>query len=96
MKELIALIVTAIFSGSVPWIFFFKSKQKKAIAEAKGSELDNIDTAITIWRKLFEESRKELQIKQELLEKTQLEHSKKIKKFEEKICLVVDCKNRVK
>ncbi len=96
MREFIILFLTSIFGGSASWLFFVKPKRKKAIAEAKGTELDNIEKAISIWRKLFEESEKRLLSKQDQFERTQKEHSKKIKNFEEKICFQTDCKNRIK
>ncbi|MEI6122287.1 MAG: hypothetical protein WCQ95_01530 [Bacteroidota bacterium] len=94
MSEVFLIILTGIFSGSATWLIAIKAKRKKAAAEAVGIELDNADKVITIFRKLTEDLRKELYVKQEYIELIQKEHSEKITNLEKKICLIINCANR--
>lgn len=58
MNDLFILIITPILSaittGSITYIFTVKQMRKKATAEAKGAELDNVEKAVKIWRELSE------------------------------------------
>lgn len=61
MENYISLILNAILGGGFLVTFVtLRSTRKKASAEAKGSELDNIQEAIGIWREMAENLRKEL------------------------------------
>jgi chromosome segregation ATPase len=57
--------------GFFGWFF----TRKKSNAEAKGSELENVEQAIKIWRELAEENKREnIQLKKEMADiKQQLE-----------------------
>lgn len=59
--ELVSLILNLVLSGGlIGTLVTLKSTKKKAGAEAKASELDNVQEAITIWREMAENLRKEL------------------------------------
>ncbi len=60
--ELVSLILNAILGGSlVVTLVTLRSTKKKASAEAKASELDNVQEAISIWREMAENLKKELE-----------------------------------
>lgn len=95
MTEIITLIVSnligAISSGTLVWIITAKATRKKANAEAtqteaqaRGTELDNVEKAVRVWRELSTELSERVKI----LEEKQTE-------LEKKICLKVDCKLRI-
>lgn len=59
--ELISLILNLVLSGGlIVTLVTLRSTKQKASAEAKGSELDNIQDAISIWREMATNLRQEL------------------------------------
>lgn len=59
--EYISLVLNAILGGGfLVTLITLRSTRKKASAEAKGSELDNVQEAIGIWREMAENLKKEL------------------------------------
>ncbi len=60
--ELVSLILNLVLGGGlIGSLVTLRAKKKKASAEAKASELDNVQEAITIWREMAENLRKELE-----------------------------------
>ncbi len=60
--EHLNLILNLIFGGGlIVSLVTLRATKKKATAEAKASELDNVQEAITIWRLMAENLRKELE-----------------------------------
>ncbi len=59
--ELVSLLLNLILGGGlISSLVTLRSTKKKASYEAKASELDNVQEAITIWREMAENLRREL------------------------------------
>lgn len=58
-------IFTVLFSsltgGGIGWFVMLRATRQKAMAESRGSELDNVEDAVKIWRELAESFKNELQ-----------------------------------
>lgn len=58
-------IFTVLFSsltgGGIGWFVTLRAIRQKAMAESRGSELDNVEDAVKIWRELAESFKNELQ-----------------------------------
>lgn len=64
--EIISLIANVLFGGGlIVTLLTLRSTKKKAGAEAKSKELDNVQEAITIWREMAESLKLELQSSRE-------------------------------
>ena len=61
-------IILAIFALIGPILGYAFAKRKNT-AEAQGSELDNVDKAVTIWRKLAEDLEAKLKVEIDSLRK---------------------------
>ena len=68
MWGVISSIVSALLGGSVMYMLTLKSLRRKAAAEARQlelkadeTEINNIEKAITIWKKMAEDLAKELE-----------------------------------
>lgn len=60
--EHLSLILNLLFGGGfIASLVTLRAQKKKATADAKASELDNVHEAITIWREMAENLRKELE-----------------------------------
>lgn len=60
--ELVSLILNLALGGSlIGTLFTLRATKKKAGEEAKASELDNVQDAISIWRQTAEKLQKELE-----------------------------------
>jgi hypothetical protein len=55
IREIIQGFLGALFGGSLIWLITMKATRRKANAEAKYSELENIEKAIAIWRGISEQ-----------------------------------------
>ncbi len=65
-SQIISLLLNAILGGSlIVTLVTLRATKNKANAEAKGSELDNVQEAITIWREMAENLKKELESSRE-------------------------------
>ena len=65
-------LISAIMGGGAIYLFTLKAQKKKAAAEAnqveanaEGTELSNVEKAITIWRKMAEDLAKELDLQRQ-------------------------------
>lgn len=76
-------LISAIMGGGAIYLFTLKAQKKKVAAEAnqieanaEGTELNNVEKAVTIWRKMAEDLAKELESQRQRSEdlKIQLEN----------------------
>lgn len=68
--KILSLILNGLLgSGFVITLFTLRPIKRKAKADATGSELDNVQEAITIWREMAEKMHKELEEAKERNEK---------------------------
>lgn len=72
MKE---LIITAVFSA-ISAVFGWMAGRRKNVAQTQSIELDNIEKAVEIWRKLAESYAEKLQVIQSDINKVSLENDK--------------------
>jgi hypothetical protein len=75
MEGWVETLITAVGGAGGGGFFGWFFTRKKSNAEAKGSELENVEAAIKIWRELAEENKREnIQLKKEMADiKQQLE-----------------------
>jgi predicted RNase H-like nuclease (RuvC/YqgF family) len=100
--EITGLVLTFVAGGGIVSVVTIGGKRKKAEAEAKQNELENVQEAIKIWRETAENLTKELKAAidknarlSEELEKMH-EHISELKKTNDKILVwlsMLDCEN---
>ena len=75
MEGWVETILTGVFGAGGGGFFGWFFTRKKSNADAKGSELENVEHAIKIWRELAEENKREnIELKKEMADiKAQLE-----------------------
>jgi hypothetical protein len=75
MEGWVETILTGVFGAGGGGFFGWFFTRKKSNADAKGSELENVEHAIKIWRELAEENKREnIELKKEMANiKAQLE-----------------------
>ncbi len=61
MKEILLSVAAMLFGGGLTSLVLLKPNRTKAVAEAKGSELDNVLEAVKIWRETAESLKKDLE-----------------------------------
>lgn len=77
--ELISLILNLALSGGlIVTLVTLRSTRLKAKAEAKGSELDNVQEAITIWREMAENLKCELEASRKKYEESTEQMQKEV------------------
>ncbi len=87
MTDIIFLIISNVLtflgSGGLFWFLTMRYQRRKLKADAAGSELDNIQTAVSIWRELSQQ----LEVRIKDLEE-------KVRYFEQRTCYNETCENR--
>lgn len=63
--SILITIVSTLLGGGIGSVLTLRSQRKKADAEAEGTELDNVEKAISIWREMAETLKKELETQRE-------------------------------
>jgi cell division protein FtsB len=59
--SIVTVLISSLTGGGIGWLVTLRAQRTKAVAESRGSELDNVEDAVKIWRELAESFRNELQ-----------------------------------
>ena len=94
--ELISLILNAILGGSlIVTLVTLRATRLKATADAKGSELDNVQEAITIWREMAETLKSELEASRKKYEETTEQMHKEVESLRRAVTRLTYVNNKM-
>ncbi len=61
-NNIVPIIITALLTGGLPWIFLYRYKRRQEKAQAVGSELDNAQKVVDLFKDLSEGQNKEIDL----------------------------------
>ena len=84
----ISTVLSALFGGGLIFsLYTIRAQKKKANAEAKSSELTNVETAIKIWREMSVSLSDELKLQQEKSTELKIQVEKLSKEVNRLTCI---------
>lgn len=94
--EIVSLILNALLGGGLlVTLVTLRATKNKANADAKGSELDNVQEAITIWREMSKKLHEELTVSREESEQMAIQMHKEIESLRRAVSRLTSVNNKM-
>jgi len=90
LDQILILAVTFLGGGGLSYLIYYKPNIRRAQAVARGSELDNTEKAVRIWRELAQGGEDQVKALREEVKTLRIE----LNEVKQQVCTQIECADR--